>query len=182
MTCWRTLSRFSPFNTDQALALIRMMADHPDVTANLGVRWDTEQFFGFSPTRPSANSGVRPDQSVVARVSLVWDWAGDGTSNPLLATFFSSRPTSTSRVHGQLGAQTYATTPSSRSERARARTAGRQRLRRARGWLDEAKERNPAHQGVLPGRLTLGVEGSRSDALHRPQGHLPHPPHGRRPL
>ncbi len=179
--------RYSGFIQDQWRII-------PTLTMNLGVRYDAEQFFGFSPDPDHRRvQGVRSDQPVGAarrpRVGLGGRRHFEAVrfGRPLL--FRASDGLERPRVHGQLGAPDLQLRLQldhpGRQRAPRPELPGRQRVGRARGWLDERrKEWDPPHQGVLPGRADARRrEGSRSDALDRPEGHLPHPgPHDRRPL
>ena len=185
-------------HADQALQRLHPgpVADHPDA--------DRQR---RRPLRHGELLRLSPDPTIGAfkafsltnqwspRVGFVWDFAGDGTSKLYASAgrFFYALPTDLNvRVFTANSAvQTYNYDPDSivqdRAERARAPRTSRAASRRGEpvdGWTTASSQRDSAHQGVLPGRAhARRREGSRSDALDRPQGHLPHPrPHGRGPL
>jgi outer membrane receptor protein involved in Fe transport len=64
--------RYSAFLQDQWRIL-------PTLTANLGIRWDTESFYGLDPiTGPFKAFSLTNQWS--PRIGVVWDFVGDGTS------------------------------------------------------------------------------------------------------
>ena len=64
--------RYSAFLQDQWRVI-------PSLTVNLGLRWDTESFYGLDPiTGPFKAFSLTNQWS--PRVGFTWDWAGDGTS------------------------------------------------------------------------------------------------------
>ena len=81
--------RYSGFIQDQWRII-------PTLTLNAGVRYDTEDFFGFSPdpTIGEFKAFSLKDQWS-PRVGIVWDFAGDGTSKLYASAgrFFFSLPT-----------------------------------------------------------------------------------------
>ena len=66
----------------------------PTLTLNLGVRWDTESFYGLDPiTGPFKAFSLTNQWS--PRVGVVWDFVGDGTSKLYASAgrFYYSMPT-----------------------------------------------------------------------------------------
>jgi outer membrane receptor protein involved in Fe transport len=68
----------------------------PTLTLNVGVRYDSESFFGFDPDPEVGEfEAFKMDNQWSPRVGIVWDWAGDGTSKLYASAgrFYFSLPT-----------------------------------------------------------------------------------------
>ena len=80
-------NRYSAFAQDQWRVI-------PTLTFNLGIRWDTESFYGLDPiTGPFKAFSLTNQWS--PRVGIVWDFVGDGTSKLYASAgrFYYSMPT-----------------------------------------------------------------------------------------
>ncbi len=64
--------RYSAFLQDQWRIV-------PSLTVNLGVRWDTESYYGLDPITGPFNAFSLTNQWA-PRIGVTWDFAGDGTS------------------------------------------------------------------------------------------------------
>ena len=81
--------RYSGFIQDQWRII-------PTLTMNIGVRYDSESFYGFSPDPAIGEfKAFELTNQWAPRIGLVWDWAGDGTSKLYASAgrFFFALPT-----------------------------------------------------------------------------------------
>ena len=151
--------RYSAFLQDQWRII-------PTLTMNLGVRWDTESFYGLDPqTGPFKAFALENQWS--PRIGLVWDFVGDGTSKLYASAgrFYFSLPTDLNvRVFTANSAiQSYNYSPTSFDQAANAPRAllfqgGSAAGEPVDGWTNGVKNGTPLTKASYQDELTLGVE------------------------
>ena len=153
----------SPFNTPTkrySAYLQDQWRIIPTLTLNAGVRYDTEEFFGFSPDPDDPASSRRSPSTDQwsPRIGVVWDFAGDGTSKLYASAgrFYFSLPTDLNvrvfTANSQVSSFNYdAELDRPGSPTLRVRSSSRAAARPASRWMTGMK-------ASYQDELTLGVE------------------------
>ena len=153
--------RYSGFIQDQWRII-------PTLTMNLGVRYDSESFSGFSPD-PAIGEFKAFDltNQWAPRIGLVWDWAGDGTSKLYASAgrFYFALPTDLNvRVFtANSAAQTYnydfdSIVQDPAAPRRNNFQGGSASGEPVDGWTEGVKNGTPLTKASYQDELTLGVE------------------------
>ena len=153
--------RYSGFIQDQWRII-------PTLTMNLGVRYDAENFYGFSPD-PTIGEFKAFDltNQWAPRVGLVWDWAGDGTSKLYASAgrFYFALPTDLNvRVFTANSAvQTYnyesnSIVQAGNAPRAQNFQGGSASGEPVDGWTEGVKNGTPLTKASYQDELSVGVE------------------------
>ena len=153
--------RYSGFIQDQWRII-------PTLTMNLGVRYDAENFYGFSPD-PAVGEFKAFDltNQWAPRIGLVWDWAGDGTSKLYASAgrFYFALPTDLNvRVFtANSAAQTYnynfdSIVQDPAAPRRNNFQGGSASGEPVDGWTEGVKNGTPLTKASYQDELTIGVE------------------------
>ncbi len=177
-----TILDASPFNTPTkrwSAYIQDQWRIMPSLTLNVGVRYDAEDFYGFSPDDTvNEFKAFGMNNEWAPRVGLVWDFAGDGTSKLYASAgrFYFALPTDLNvRVFTANSAlQTYnydfnsinqagdvqcgAGTTSGCVPRLQNFQGGSAAGEPVDGWTNGVKNGNPAVQAAYQDELTLGIE------------------------
>ena len=138
----------------------------PTLTINLGVRYDSEQFFGFSPDPRSASSRRSSINQWSPRVGIAWDSSGTA---PRSCTVRSAASISLSDglerpcLHGEFGGpdlqlRIQLDHPGRQAPRAQNFQGGSASGEPVDGWTNGVKNGTPLTKAAYQDELTLGVE------------------------
>jgi outer membrane receptor protein involved in Fe transport len=135
----------------------------PSLTVNLGIRYDSESYYGFDPTTGPFKAFSLTDQWA-PRVGFAWDFAGDGTSKLYgsVGRFYYALPTDINiRVYNaQSGLTTYNYNPNSLAQDA---AAPRDLL--FQGGDASGEPIDPGTKASYLDEVTLGIEKALSSSF-----------------